>query len=180
MDRTAILDCISSHARGCDRHDVELLGSTYHDDGVDEHGTSTNPGPRLRALGERGARGHVAEPHPQRHHSHLRDQRRQAHSESYVLVALLARTATATVMCGRYSIDWNDGTARGGSPSGDRPSNWPPPPTPHYFNSPFFTEQAFLKGTRDKDDLSYQRPLSMAGARHTLVAQLGKICRHRS
>jgi hypothetical protein len=25
--------------------------------------------------------------------------------------------------------------------------------------SPFFTKQAFLKGTRDKNDLSYQRPL---------------------
>ena len=45
MDRTEILDCISRHARGCDRHDVDLISSAYHGDGVDEHGHSVNSGP---------------------------------------------------------------------------------------------------------------------------------------
>ena len=48
-DRAAILDCIATHARGCDRHDVALLSSTYHDDGIDEHGTATIPGPEYAA-----------------------------------------------------------------------------------------------------------------------------------
>src|SRR4051812_16167681 len=43
-DRGEILDCIARHARGCDRHDVELLTSTYHEDSVDEHGATVNAG----------------------------------------------------------------------------------------------------------------------------------------
>src|SRR6266481_3608304 len=45
-DRTAILDCIARNARGCDRHDSALLASSYHDDGMDEHGYAVNPGRR--------------------------------------------------------------------------------------------------------------------------------------
>src|SRR3954453_15085965 len=45
-DRQEILDCIARHARGCDRHDPELLASAYHPDGVDEHGFAINPGPK--------------------------------------------------------------------------------------------------------------------------------------
>ena len=48
MDRTAILDCISRHARGCDRHDIDLITAAYHDDGVDEHGFATNTRSRIR------------------------------------------------------------------------------------------------------------------------------------
>ena len=45
-DRLAIQDCIARHARGHDRHDSALLGSTYSEDGVDEHGNAINPGPK--------------------------------------------------------------------------------------------------------------------------------------
>ena len=38
LDRTAILDCVARHARGCDRHDVDLISSAYHGDGVDDVG----------------------------------------------------------------------------------------------------------------------------------------------
>ena len=37
MDRQAIIDCITSHARGHDRHDSDIITSAYHDDGFDEH-----------------------------------------------------------------------------------------------------------------------------------------------
>src|ERR1700730_7317476 len=46
MDRQSILDCIARHARGHDRHDVELLAAAYHQDGVDEHGYAINAGPK--------------------------------------------------------------------------------------------------------------------------------------
>ena len=39
-DRVAIQDCIAAHARGCDRHDVDLLSGTYHGDGIDVHGAT--------------------------------------------------------------------------------------------------------------------------------------------
>ena len=45
-DRTAILDCVVRNARGCDRHDSEVLSGSYHNDGVDEHGFAINPGPK--------------------------------------------------------------------------------------------------------------------------------------
>ena len=48
-DRAEVLDVVATHARGCDRHDVELLSSTYHDDGVDVHGTTVNAGPEYPA-----------------------------------------------------------------------------------------------------------------------------------
>ena len=48
-DRADIVDCIARHARGHDRHDVELITSTYHDDGVDEHGFAINAGPQYAA-----------------------------------------------------------------------------------------------------------------------------------
>ena len=47
MDRQSIVDCIARHARGHDRHDVELLTSAYHPDGVDEHGYAINTGPSM-------------------------------------------------------------------------------------------------------------------------------------
>ena len=44
--RLAILDCISRHSRGDDRHDTDLITGGYHDDGVDEHGAAVNPASR--------------------------------------------------------------------------------------------------------------------------------------
>ncbi len=49
MDRSAILDCISEHSRGHDRHDADLLTKAYHPDGVDEHGNAVNSGPTYAA-----------------------------------------------------------------------------------------------------------------------------------
>ena len=43
MDRSAVLDCISTHSRGHDRHDVDLTNAAHHPDGVDEHGYAVTP-----------------------------------------------------------------------------------------------------------------------------------------
>ena len=91
MDRTAILDCIAAHARGCDRHDEELLTSTYHRDGIDEHGHAINPGPEYAAWANQthaaSSQGHL---HNITTHSCEIDGD-VAHCESYVMVALLGR-----------------------------------------------------------------------------------------
>ena len=71
MDRTAIMDCIARHARGCDRHDVDLITAAYHSDGIDEHGNVTNLGARIRRLGQSHACGDLPGPHAQHHHSQL-------------------------------------------------------------------------------------------------------------
>lgn len=49
MDRQAILDVVSRHARGHDRFDVEIMTACYHPDGIDEHGAAVNVGPEFGA-----------------------------------------------------------------------------------------------------------------------------------
>jgi NAD(P)-dependent dehydrogenase (short-subunit alcohol dehydrogenase family) len=59
LDRTAIADCIAVHARGCDRHDVELLTGTYVDDRVDD---LARYGIDADAMGDTNASGRIGEP----------------------------------------------------------------------------------------------------------------------
>ena len=49
MDRSAVLDCISTHSRGHDRHDVDLTNAAYHPDGVDEQGYAVTPATEFAA-----------------------------------------------------------------------------------------------------------------------------------
>ena len=78
-DRTEILDCISRHARGNDRHDVEITSSTYHDDGVDEHGSAVIRGPEYAAWANSAASGQFGVAPPQHHDASLRDRRHRGH-----------------------------------------------------------------------------------------------------
>ena len=115
MDRTAILDCIAAHSRGCDRHDEELLSSTYHRDGVDEHGHAINAGPEYAAWANQthatSSQGHL---HNVTTHACDIDGD-VAHCESYVMVTLLGRDErNAQLINGRYidRLERRDGTWR--------------------------------------------------------------------
>ncbi|MGO8861425.1 MAG: nuclear transport factor 2 family protein [Acidimicrobiales bacterium] len=160
MDRQAILDCIASHARGHDRHDSEMITATYHDDGFDEHGRAINPGPKyaewINPVHAAGSQNHL---HNITTHS-VEIDGDNAHAESYVLVALLNHDgATARFINGRYidRLEKRDGVWRiavrrstvevmvQADASG--------------LNSALFKEQGYSKGTRDRRDLSYVRPL---------------------
>lgn len=162
MDRTEILDCITRHARGCDRHDIDLITSAYHPDGVDEHGHSINPGP------EYGAWANTTHAETSRVHLHNITTHTcdidgdTAHAESYVIVVLIgADTKTAQFITGRYidrlehrdhqwRIALRRSTVEGMFIADAR-----------VLQSPFFTDKGYLVGTRDHTDLSYQRPLTM-------------------
>jgi hypothetical protein len=159
-DRVAVFDCVATHARGSDRHDTELLTSTYHDDAVDEHGITINPGPGYAAW----ANGvHAAS--SQAHLHNITTQTCEidgdtAHAESYVLVTLLAPDgATATVLCGRY-LDrlerrrgtWKLATRRATVELAFTADS-------SMLRSRSFQSLGYLKGTRDHHDLSYTRPL---------------------
>ena len=162
MDRTAILDCIARHARGCDRHDEELLSSAYHADGIDEHGATQNPGPEYAAfINASHAASSQAHTHNITTHS-CEIEGDVAHAESYVLVALLSTDGgNATFMSGRYidRLEKRDGTWRiaarrslvdlvlHGSAA--------------LLQLPAFRAQGYPKGTRDRSDSSYQRPLDL-------------------
>ena len=89
-DRAAVLDCIATHARGCDRHDVSLLTSAYHDESIDEHGTAHISGPEYAAWAN-AAHAATSETHLHNVTTHTCEiDGDEAHAESYVLVALLA------------------------------------------------------------------------------------------
>ncbi len=164
MDRQAIADCIAQHARGHDRHDVELLTATYHDDGVDEHGHVVNPGP---AYAEWANATHATSSASHLHNvtTHTCEiDGDTAHAESYVMVVLLSPDEkTTSIMCGRYvdRLEKRDGAWRiavrratvDAVATGDA----------SMLHHPFFQEQGYIRGSRDETDVSYQRPVSLEG-----------------
>lgn len=161
-DRVEILDCVAQHARGHDRHDVELLTAAYHPDGVDEHGHALNPGPQYAAWANAQ---HAASSSQHLHHitTHTCEiDGDVAHCESYVMVVLLSPDErTTTVMNGRYvdRLERRDGAWRialrrstvDAVLTGDA----------SMLGHPFFRQQGYPKGARDRTDVSYQRPLSL-------------------
>ncbi|QIX49058.1 nuclear transport factor 2 family protein [Rhodococcus sp. DMU1] len=162
LDRAAILDCISQHARGCDRHDSDLIGSAYHADSVDEHGTNTNPGPEY-ANWANTAHAATSRAHTHNITTHSCEiDGDTAHCESYVLVGLLQNDGrTVQLINGRYldRLERRDGAWR--IVVRRSTVEWTATGDASMLRSPVFTKQNFLKGTRARNDLSYQRPLSI-------------------
>jgi hypothetical protein len=161
-DRLEIQDLIARHARGLDRHDVELLTSAYHEDGVDEHGLALNKGPEYaawaNAVHAAGSELHLHNitTHPCEIDGDV------AHCESHVLVALLNPGGEkARLINGRYAdrIERRDGAWKIALRrstvdvlvAGDA----------SILKHPMFTQQGYTKGARDETDVSYARPLSM-------------------
>ena len=162
-DRSEILDCIARHARGCDRHDVELLTSTYHDDGVDEHGATLEPRPRVRRAGRtrcmpRRPRITCTTSRPTR----CEIDGDEAHAESYVLVTMLTPDrSTATLLSGRYldRLERRDGAWR----IAVRRSTVElcSPPTRRCCSPGTSRTRATSRATRERTDPSYACPLSV-------------------
>jgi hypothetical protein len=162
LDRTAILDCIARHARGCDRHDVDLVRAAYHEDGIDEHGFAVNPGPDYAQWANKThAETSIVHTHNITTHSCEIDSD-TAHAESYVIVVLIARNGgSAQFITGRYldRLERRDGewriAVRRSTVEGMFLAD------ARVLQSMFFKDQGYLVGTRDRRDLSYQRPLTM-------------------
>lgn len=162
LDRSQILDCIARHARGCDRFDSALLASAYHDDGVDEHGFAINPGPKYPDwANEQHTLGSLQNMHNITTHSCEIDGD-VAHAESYVIGLFLNTDGqTARLLAGRYvdRLERRDGQWRIAlrrstvdvALSGEA----------SFLTSSYFVEMGFVKGMRDRRDVSYQRPLSL-------------------
>ncbi|MBV8951655.1 MAG: nuclear transport factor 2 family protein [Actinobacteria bacterium] len=159
-DRIAILDCVHTHARGHDRHDVELMTSAFHDDGVDEHGFSVNPGPEY---GEWANRTHAAafEQHLHNITTHTCEiDGDVAHCESYVIGSMVGRDGTSVMLMGGRYLDrlerrdgaWRIGTRR-------CTIEWAMSGDGSMLESGAF--KGFVKATWDTSDLSYRRPLQI-------------------
>jgi len=161
-DRLAVLDVINRHARGCDRHDTDLIDSAYWPDGQDEHGTSVNAG---NEYGQWANNSHAATSSAHQHHvtTHTCDvDGDTAHAESYVMVVLLAPDEKSVqVMTGRYldRLERRDGVWRiavrrstvDAAFSADAST----------LQNPNFLAQEYPRGTRDRTDPSYARPLTL-------------------
>jgi SnoaL-like domain len=161
-DRQAILDCIAQNARGCDRHDSDLLASSYHPDGVDEHGFAVNQGPEYPAWANAA---HNAMSQQSMHNitTHACEiDGDVAHAESYSVGLFLDPDGrTARVLAGRYAdrLERRDGAWKIALRRttvdillvGDAA----------YLTSRDFSEFGYLKGQRNRDDVSYQRPLTL-------------------
>ena len=162
MDRMAISDCIATHARGCDRHDVDLITAAYHPDGVDEHGWVTNAGVDY---GEWANRTHAATSQVHTHNitTHTCEIEGDiAHAESYVIVVLLGLDGrNARVISGRYidRLERRDGQWRIEVRRSTVEVMFLADAS--VLQSSFFKDTGYLVGTRDRSDLSYERPLAL-------------------
>lgn len=161
-DRAAILDCIAAHARGCDRHDASMLTSTYHEDGVDEHGKARIPGPEYAAWAN-GVHSATSQAHLHHITTHTCTiEGDEAHAESYVLVTLLSNDGKgAAIMCGRY-VDRLERRANAWKVAVRRATvELAFTADASLLQTEFFKNQRFARGTRDHSDLSYERPLTI-------------------
>jgi SnoaL-like domain len=162
MDRSAIADCIARHARGCDRHDVDLINSAYHADGIDEHGKVLNTGVEYGDWAN-----HVHATTSVVHTHNVTTQTCEingdtAHAESYVIVVLLGPDGrTAQFLSGRYidRLERREGEWRIAVRRSTVEVMFIADASA--LQSSFFKDAGYLVGTRDRDDLSYQRPLSV-------------------
>ena len=162
-DRLAILDCVNNQARGHDRHDVELMTSVLHDDGVDEHGPTVKLGPEY---GEWANQSHSAVFAQHLHNitTHTCEiDGDVAHCESYVIGTMVARDGkTVSLMGGRYldRLERRDG---GWKIALRRCTiEWALMGDGSLLDSGAF--KGFIKATWDKSDPSYARPLQLDSA----------------
>jgi len=159
-DRAEILDCIARHARGCDRHDADLISSAYFPDATDEHGHARNSGADYAAWVNpvHAATSRVHTHNITTHHCEIDGD--VAHADSYSIVVLLAAVGpTAQVISGRYidRLERRDGQWRIALRRSTVEVMFTADAS--VLQASFFTRQGYIHGTRDKADLSYQRPL---------------------
>lgn len=161
-DRQDILDVIVRESRGRDRHDAALTASCYWPEGADEHGPVPFAASEYPERANEGhARAFAMNQHNLANHSCEIDGN-TAYCETYVVGTLLSLDGqVCTVAAGRYMDQLEK---RGGewrilfrrstveaAMQGD--ASW--------LQSP--AVKGFLKGTRDRQDLSYQRPYVIGG-----------------
>jgi hypothetical protein len=163
-DRQEILDCIARNSRGNDRFDAELTSSSYHEDGYPVLGPSQTPSSKC---GEQAIGGYAASCEASMHnvttHSCEIDGD-TAHAESYVIGLFVEKGGeTSRITAGRYidRFEKRDGQwkialrratieilleGRAQMPNGTA-----------------LLGSGLFKGSRDRSDTSYERPLTPAG-----------------
>ncbi len=164
QDRRAIYDCITRNAHGNDRFDADLVSSSYHDDGVHELGSKPIPGAQY---GEHGKVAHGAMCDQNLHHVTMHSceiDGDTAHAESYVIGLFLDKGGeTSRVLSGRYidRLERRDGEWRIALRRAT--VEIVIEGTASVMGSEKFRSSGYVKGSRDKSDIAYQRPLTLNG-----------------
>ena len=158
LDKEAIREALLRYTRGIDRHDDELMAAAYHPDATDDHGAYIG--------GPEGFIRHANGTHSKNwtvHHHFISNQTidiegDSAHAETYFLATLRRKTGPIDIVAGRYVdrlerrdgrwaiaaraclVEWNGELAA---------------------TQTTMDPNLFLRGTWDKTDPSYQRPLTL-------------------
>jgi hypothetical protein len=161
-DRQDILDCVARHARGQDRHDIEVLTSAYHSDGFDEHGNVVNRSADyarwVNALHDQSFELHLH--NITTHNCEIEGD--EAHCESYVLFGLKALGEMKVWLGGGRYLDrmerrngiWKIALRR-------TIIDWMFTADASVLKSEYFLSQEYPYGRNSKEDISYQRPLRL-------------------
>ena len=159
-DRQAVLDCIAAHARGCDRHDVDVIGGTYHPDSIDEHGFTTNAGPEYGPWAN-ATHAATSDVHTHNITTHACEiDGDEAHAESYVIVVLLSSDGrTADFISGRYvdRLERRDGEWRIALRRSTVEVMFIADAS--VLQTSYFKAQGYLKGTRNPRDPRVRAPV---------------------
>lgn len=163
-DRQQILDCIVSTSRGNDRFDLQRISGAYHSDGLHELGQRQISG---ADYGAHANHAHAAISEANLHNVTMHSCEINgdvAHAESYVIGLFLDKGCeTARILAGRY-IDRLE----------KRDGQWkivlrratveiPLEGSAKLPNRKTVSGSGYLKGSRDRSDPSYQRPLTTEG-----------------
>lgn len=165
IDRHEIYDCIMRYCRGIDRFDRDVVRSAYHPDALDDHGAYVGPveGFIDWAFGWHAQFQHRTQHIIGNHRCELAGD--VAHTESYYIFRSLNTSEPLTMtVSGRYIDRLEKRSGRWGivarvctvevpdmaNDPGEQPS-----------------ESPFLATSRARDDISYQRPLTIDPRRFT-------------
>ncbi len=169
-DLQEIRERIARHARGCDRHDIKINASAFHEGGVHELGNRLFDG---KAYGAHSNAGLGAMFEATLHNPTLQTCEIDgdvAHAESYVIGIMLDRDKgdggerTSQVVAGRYIDRLERRGGRWGIIVRRVTVEVVVQGSAAIMSSEPFKAQNYLKGNRDKSDLSYVRPLGLQEA----------------
>ncbi|MEP7243710.1 MAG: nuclear transport factor 2 family protein [Gammaproteobacteria bacterium] len=162
MDRAAILDCVSRHSRGQDRHDMQMLTSAYHPDGYDEHGNVVNEAKNYATWvnGLHDATFRIHSHNITTHNCEIAGD--VAHAESYVLYGLLGKDEKDVWFGGGRYVDrlerrdgvWKIALRR-------TLIDWMFKADASPLKTQYFLDQGYPQGSDHRTDISYQRPLQL-------------------
>ncbi len=173
-DRQAIRDCLMRYSRGIDRLDRELLVSAYHDDAIDDHGLFVGPAVDFAdwAIAVHRKAHHTTQHIITNHNCELDGD--VAHAETYWMFAgMNAEGPPLMISGGRYIDRFERRGERWAIALRKCVSDWRGSPGESFL--PPAAREAMNAGahwSRDRADVSYDRPLTFDENRNGYVFQL--------